>query len=155
MLTGTSTNKGYKVEARVTTFTSSNPIVIGDQILSERWTDMRFPRTDIPAIKKGVPGIFSLNVCDEYFTFESALSLAWSIIAQNQYRSVECRIVQYKIVQTHEVTKEGAVSMPIIKESWGDKKCEPPEVNSTHVPEPKPIDEIILEQPKDVEGRTQ
>lgn len=112
---GSGTVIGYAVEARVIPgcFYPSQPPTLGDGVLTPEWRRVQFERGMNPA---GVPGIGHMMSAEVYqwLPYESAVALAWTIIAQHRY-SVECRIVELSQTYSYENTFKGVVDLPPIQ----------------------------------------
>lgn len=112
--TGTSDETGYKVEARHAWFSCAAPITLDDGLLGPGWRTIHFSKGYNPA---GIPEPrFGHKGEHELLTFEAATALAWTIIAQNGRHGIECRLVQYRLVTSHTLTKQGVVA--------GEIKCD-------------------------------
>lgn len=104
---GQSNEIGYRIEARDAMFHASNPIRLWDGILSPEWREICLRREPNPA---GIPDEpFGKKHEHGLVTYQAAVALAWTLIAQHRLRRIECRLVQYKLVTTHELTREGIV----------------------------------------------
>lgn len=109
MSTGHSTEQGYRVEARHTEFIASNPIKLYDGILTSEWREITFQRGHNPC---GIPeDAFSRKGDHDLLSYNAAMALAWTLIAQQKHRMVECRLVAYKLETTWKCEKVGLVVM--------------------------------------------
>jgi hypothetical protein len=105
--TGTSDETGYRVEARHKWFSCAAPIMLDDGLLGPDWRQIHFSKGYNPA---GIPEPpFGHKGSHDLLTFEAAMALAWTIIAQNGRHGIECRLVQYHLVTKHTLTKQGVV----------------------------------------------
>ncbi len=125
---GAGTEYGYRIEARDTHVSHVRPAAIHDGILTGEWREIAPIISDNPA---GVPSL------DEYgdsgrkhnlMPYESAVALAWTLIAQNRWKSIECRLVKYKLETSYFLSREGIVENSIVKSVFlPDIKLEIPE----------------------------
>lgn len=127
---GESTITEYKVEVRDTIFSVHNPIILsdgehGETIVGPDWQEVRFNKGFNPA---GVPLHKATHLEDckrDILGYESALALAWTILAQNYYRfGLEARIVAYELKTSWERTRKGVVDGGPIKLTMTSPKLE-------------------------------
>ena len=105
---GSGSFPGYMLEAKVENFIRHRPVVIkdsfdGDIVLDTVWRNVTAFKAP-PGM--GVPRD---NREAEYFVYpyESAMALAWTLVAQNPHSSILVRLVPYKIRYTHETWRDG------------------------------------------------
>lgn len=117
---GGGTSIGYTVEARVQDIEglaqNPQPLVDGRTILGHEWQQLHFEEGSNPY---GVPGRsrFDHNLGSPRMPLKSAIALAWTIIAQNPHRSVECQIVRHKLTYTYSSERLGVVDGLSISDS--------------------------------------
>ncbi len=124
---GTNVKRLYRVEARVRNFFPENPVKLCDGILSTEWREVYFNNNPNPA---GVPSTPDSDMFG-LLPYESATALAWTIIAQRPYASIECRLVQYQLAITHTLNKRGEVDEIIKEVGFRDIKIQEQKDNGT------------------------
>lgn len=130
---GSSTERGFRVQVRDPHFTHVNPCLLDDGIVGPEWRDVSFRTGANPA---GVP---VLRRGDEYglMSYEGATALAWTLIAQNRFNMLECRLVAYTLQCSFTLEKDGAIEMHVIKDvRYSDISIEK-EVEETQKPAPE------------------
>lgn len=114
--TGHGTDVGYRVQVRCDKTCHSNPTELADGIVSTEWRDVSFRLGKNPA---GIPqSIFDRKCEHGLLTYEGAVALAWTILAQNEHRDLECRLVAYNLETTFKLTRQGVVEGLEIKSRW-------------------------------------
>lgn len=108
--TGSSVEHGYRVQIRDLSFNPHRPIMLHDGIVGPGWRYVEFAKGNNPA---GVPTP-PYGYLDHHnlLTFQGAMALAWTTLAQNHYRSLECRLVKYRLVVEHRVVRQGVCKVP-------------------------------------------
>lgn len=109
---GTCEEWGYRVEARDAAFAESNPIVFPDGILGSEFREIHFSKDYLEAIPTHG---FGLGDRHDLLEAETAVALAWTIIAQHPLRQIECRLTKFKLTTTYNLEKAGIVDMVPIK----------------------------------------
>lgn len=100
------------MEARHKWFSCAAPIILCDGLLGPDWREIHFSKGHNPA---GIPETpFGHKGAHDLLTFEAAMALAWTVIAQNNRHGIECRLVQYRLVTSHTLTKQGVVTGAIM-----------------------------------------
>lgn len=112
------TEHGYKVEARNAHFSHERPLTLSDGILSGDWREVAFSQGFNPA---GIPiDLFSQKHQHGLLSYEGAMALAWTLVAQNRMWYVETRIVQYSLETTFKCEKQGLVTnVPVMSSEVG------------------------------------
>ena len=115
---GAMTENGYKIEARVARFNCFNPVQLSDGLLGPEWREVQFERGNNPA---GIPVEgFGEKHNHRLLTYEGAMALAWTLVAQQRNCPIECRLVAYKLETTWALEVSGIVDMPPIENLWPD-----------------------------------
>ena len=112
--TGTATETGFRLEARVNCERYTQPVELKDGILTEKWR-----RVDVEKLGVVLPPEtkFHRLSSEDLMSFAAATSVAWGIVASFQHDYVEVRLVRYLLVTTHKLTRESIVrsqASPII-----------------------------------------
>ena len=106
---GTTREHGYKIEARDRNFNCVAPLVLHDGILGPDWRIIRTEHSSNPA---GIPdGLCSHGHEHGLLSHEGALALAWTLVAQHPWRSIEVRLAQYSLETTYKCEPRGVVAM--------------------------------------------
>jgi hypothetical protein len=102
---------GFRVEARLIDIDgiprSPSKLADGKTILGYDWTELYFERSMNPA---GVPTsspVLDPGSSNDLLPLRSAIALAWTAVAQNQYLPMECRLVQHKLTYHWEIKRMG------------------------------------------------
>lgn len=104
--TGTSTEYGYRVEARNKDFSKLlPPVELSDGFLGSEWRELRFQTGTNPA---GIPLWTNQKFLHDLLPFNAATALAWTVIAQHPFCKIECRLVKFKLEHTHKLWREEA-----------------------------------------------
>jgi hypothetical protein len=108
---------GYRVEARVSEVSVHAPAVLPDGLVTTEWRALEFSKGSNPA---GVPVHYLGYDLTQFnlLPFESAVALAWTVVAQNQWKFLEIRIVQHAFHMETTVERGAVVDMEIGK-PWG------------------------------------
>lgn len=122
---GSGTVIGYRVEARIKDLPTMamSPIELGNrQILTHEFQEITFEES----ARYGVPLVgdymFPVGASQRLMPYDSALALSWTIIAQNQHKPIECRIVQYRMKYNYTMEYNGyAKDSSNLTSSWYDK----------------------------------
>ena len=102
-----SSTTAFQVEVRCTTVSQHMPVVLQDGLVTESWREVHFSKGMNPC---GVP-VEDLGRFNTLMPYESALALAWTIIAQHRHSmGIQCRIVAYKHTEKVRVDYIGPVS---------------------------------------------
>lgn len=138
MSKGISERQGYQVQVRDTAFNTHHPTRLPDGIIGPEWRDVRFEDDQNPA---GVPSIQAPYFSElQLLTYEGAMALGWTILAQNPYRTIEVRLTAHKLISTYQCTEIGTVEMQPLKQSRGyEIKIIPPSqpLGATGIPTEK------------------
>lgn len=119
---GSSVEYGYRVEARVRDVLHIRPVALSDGILTTEWREVVFEAGFNPA---GIPTESHIRQRSrhELLSHEAAVALAWTIIAQQRHRDIECRLVQYRLETNYTLERKGVVDgLLIASELFRDVK---------------------------------
>ena len=110
MSTGSQTAHGYLVEARVSEFFPAKPLVVNGQLLTKEWQEVSFAQSEDG---NGVPALDIMlhPAKHDLLSYESAMSLAWSVMAHNPWSFVEVRIARYTVKVSYSIEKDGPIDM--------------------------------------------
>lgn len=119
---GTQNEIGYSVEVRCEKILPMAPIKLFDGFVTTEWRKVNFEQSNNSA---GVPVnyLYSYKNHHGLLSYEGAVALAWTIIAQNEWaHRLEARVVSYKLTTTWEVNYQGIVdnSFPIARVETSD-----------------------------------
>lgn len=118
---GSGSTVGYKVEARTIDLEGLPEVVRtladGHTVLCAEWREVEFACGSNPA---GVPCESRLLDGAEHglLPYESAVALAWTVIAQNRHATIECRLVRHRLSYSYSIEREGYVDGVEIKFRW-------------------------------------
>ncbi len=118
---GSATEIGYRIQIKDELFCTTDPVNLHDGIVGQEWRDFCPAICDNPA---GVPSdtIFGQKTLHNLLLLESAIALAWTIIAQNKYKlGLRIRLIRYELRTTWELEREGIVDYPEIKHQLFDE----------------------------------
>lgn len=125
-ITGTTDEIGYRVQARNAHFNTATPVMLDDGLLGPDWREIHFSKGYNVA---GIPdSLFGHKGRHDLLAYETAVALAWTIIAQNPRQGIECRLAQYRLVTSFTLCKQGVLVGQTIK------------YDLTHKPEVMPND---------------
>jgi hypothetical protein len=104
---GHGSDVGYHVQVRCERTCHSRPLTLADGIVTSEWRDVHFQQTDNPA---GIPvRAFDQKAYHGLLSFDAALALAWTIIAQHETFGLECRLIAIQLEHTWKLTRQGIV----------------------------------------------
>ena len=108
--TGSSVEHGYRVQIRDNSFNTHRPVALYDGIVGPSWRYMEFVKGNNPA---GVPTP-PYGYLDHHnlLTFQGAMALAWTTLAQNHHRNLECRLVKFRLIVEHKLVRQGVCHVP-------------------------------------------
>lgn len=114
---GCSKQFGYRVETRDTEFMLARPNQLADGPIGPEWREVTFVTGPNPT---GVP---TADTDRRLLGYESALALAWTILAQLgwQGRGVECRLVRYRLETSYILHRVGVMDMETIRHWDGEE----------------------------------
>ena len=130
---GSSSEIGYRVEARCEIMSHLHPVTLLDGIVTKEWREVHFERgPNHYGVPSGADEWWRYGHKHDLMPYESALAMAYTVLAQNATRGLELRLKQYTLETRHELTCNGVVDMKITGERYDAKLVveEPPKVEA-------------------------